>query len=236
MERLGADNMKGKKILVVAAHPDDEMMGAGGTVVKWSSDNIIQVLILGEGIMARGGKGKKNVSLLRKDSQKANIRLLGKIPWFESFPDNRMDTIPRLSIVKVIERYVKKADPDMVLTHHYGDLNIDHQITFQAVMTAVRPQPGKKRVAVICFETPSATEWSESTSEKMFKPNLFVDVSNYLDHKIAALECYKTEMKPYPHSRSIEGIKIMGLNWGRQIGVKYAEVFEIIRLYDEDFF
>ncbi len=224
--------MKNKKILVIAAHPDDELMGCGGALRTWLKSNKVRTVILGEGAMARTGATNKNKRTVQKQAVAANKKIGVENLQLLQFPDNRFDTVALLDIVKVIELDIARFRPDWILTHHYGDLNIDHQRTFQAVLAATRPMPGKKKIGVVCFETPSATEWNAQCAENVFKPNLYIDITKTIEVKLRALAAYKTEMKKYPHARSIKGIRAMAQNWGRKIGVEYAEAYEIIRTYE----
>ena len=210
------------KILVICAHPDDECLGLAGTLRKhvWTGDEVY-CLILGEGAVCRELEGGNLIS----QSQQAGKIIGFKEMYFEFYPDNKMDTIPLLDICQTVEKYIKKTKPDIVYTHHGGDLNIDHRITFQAVMTSCRP--GLTSVKEIyCFETPSSTEW---TFDGSFKPNVFVDVMNTLGAKLKAMECYSTEIKGWPHPRSLRALRARAEYWGQTAGIERAEPFELIR-------
>ena len=219
-------------VLVVAAHPDDETLGAGATIARHvaKGDNV-SVVILGTGIAARKEKGIQTadeLKTLRADAKRALAKLgVSEVSFFD-FPDNRFDGVDLLDIVKTIEAQIAKASPELVYTHHWGDLNIDHRRTFDAVMVACRPagSPVKK---IMCFEVLSSTEWSAQTPATAFLPNMFVDVSDTLVKKLAALKEYKTEMRAYPHPRSLEGVESLAKTRGLAIGVKAAEAFEIAR-------
>ncbi len=222
--------MINKKILVVAAHPDDEILGCGGTIAKVSSDNKVQALILGEGMISRDLEKKESLLLKLKENAIKAQKILGiNESYFENFPDNSFDTVPLLEIVKKVEEFINKINPDIIFTHHHADLNVDHRITLQAVLTTCRPQPNFKHPDIYCFEVPSSTEWQILTAENIFKPNVFIDIANTIEKKLTALENYKTEIKEYPHSRSIEGVRIMAQDWGRKVGKKFVEAFELIR-------
>ena len=222
--------MKNKKILVIAAHPDDEILGCGGTIAKLTRDNEIYCLILGEGITSRSldDIGAK-LDLLKKNAIQAQKILGIKEIFFERFSDNQFDGTPLLDIVKKVEEYVYKIRPDIIFTHHHSDLNIDHRLTFQAVLTCCRPQPGFKHPDIYCFEIPSSTDWQILAGEKTFKPNVFIDISDTLEIKLKALKSYKSEMRDYPHSRSLKGVKIMSQDWGRKMGKTNIEAFCLIR-------
>lgn len=224
-----------KKILIVAAHPDDEVLGCGGTIVKYANEgNIIYCLFLGSGKASRFGsksfpKIKKEQAVLRKEAKKA-AEILGITQvFFENFPDQQYDTVPILSIVKAIQRIKEKIKPDIIFTHHFGDLNRDHQVTLQATLTVCRPLKKKTVKKIYSFEVPSSTEWGIPKRKNYFVPNVFIDISDTLDKKLEALKAYKSEICKYPHPRSLKGIRIIAQKRGMDIGLKYAEAFELIR-------
>ncbi|AOR22916.1 PIG-L deacetylase family protein [Clostridium taeniosporum] len=223
-----------KKVLVIAAHPDDEILGVGGTILKHNRNNDVCFgLILGEGMTSRYEKREfaDNISLekLHKDTYEA-AKIIGyKDVYMENLPDNRFDSISLLDIIKIIEKYVNKIKPDIIYTHFGGDLNIDHKITFEAVLTATRPI-GKECVKEIySFETVSSTEWNFNNTNN-FKPNYFIDVTETLNEKVEAMKCYKSELKEFPHPRSIKNLKSSALKWGSVISKEYAEAFEVVRI------
>jgi len=224
-----------KNVLVVAAHPDDEVLGCGGTIAKYSKDNNIYLVILGEGISSRyiqRNEGKKKELLqLRKDSQKVGELLGIKEIFFFALPDNRFDTVSFLDIVKKVEEIIKKIKPEIIYTHYSGDLNIDHRLTFQAVLTATRPVKGCSVKEIYSFEIPSSTEWSfgKIEKDKIFNPNIFEDISDALETKLKALKAYKNEIRKFPHPRSSKTIRAMATRWGSVAGLKYAEAFELTR-------
>ncbi|MHA1284346.1 MAG: PIG-L deacetylase family protein [Promethearchaeota archaeon] len=222
--------VKNKKILIIGAHPDDEILGCGGTIAKLAIYNDVYTLLLGKGIMAREIQNYEQLlEDLRRNSIKAQKFLGIKNFFFENFPDNKFDTVPLLNIIKKVEEHINKIKPDIIFTHHHSDLNIDHRLTFEAVLTACRPQPNFINLDIYSFEIPSSTDWQIFTEEKIFKPNVFIDISDSIEKKMDALKFYKSEMREYPHSRSIKGIKLMAQDWGRKFGKKYIEAFELIR-------
>ena len=224
------------KVLIVAAHPDDEILGAGGTILRHiASGDTVHIMIMAEGLTSRGKQNgalsyDKELSALHKTAYDvASFMGVSKLVM-EKFPDNRMDIIPLLDIVKCIEEEVENFQPDIVYTHHFGDVNIDHQITHNAVLTACRPMPGTSVCQLLFFETMSSTEWQIMTADKVFLPNLYVDISAYLDKKIEALHFYASEMREYPHSRSYEALFILAKQRGFTIGRQAAEAFMLGRL------
>jgi|26BtaG_2_1085354.scaffolds.fasta_scaffold00002_240 LmbE family N-acetylglucosaminyl deacetylase len=232
------ESLRNKKIMVVAAHPDDELLGVGATMHKLINEFNVKahVVILGEGLTSRSDtrdivKWKEELSIHNK-----NIENAQKIIGYHSvntykLPDNRFDTVALLDIIKVIEKEKDEFSPEIVFTHHGGDLNIDHQRTFEAVMTACRPMSHETVKKIITFETASGTEWRASTDPRQFIPNLFVSVSAIdLKAKIQAMECYEFESRKFPHPRSPEALKIQAKRWGVVVGAEYIEAFSIVRM------
>ena len=223
------------KVLVIAAHPDDEVLGCGGTIVRHiEKGDEVHVVILAEGITSRDksrDRKKRSIEIknLSLSAKKAHKILGTKSLKLFDLPDNRMDSIDLLDIVKMVEKEVNKISPKIIYTHHVSDLNIDHSITHQAVITACRPEPVKSVKKICCFEIPSSTDWQSVTADKFFKPNCFIDISRTLKKKLSALKAYKSEMKSWPHSRSIKAIESLARWRGSSVGLKAAESFIIIR-------
>lgn len=220
------------KVLVVAAHPDDEVLGCCGTLLKRrEGGDDISILILGEGITARfsndNSVDRSNFNVLYSES-KAVAKSIGvKKHTIMGFPDNKFDSVPLLDVVRAVETIKNEVGPDIVFTHFRDDLNIDHKITFDAVITACRPQSSETVREICCFETPSATEYNYTKTK--FSPNLFVDIGDYVEKKIDVVSMYQSETKKYPHPRSLEYVKSLASVRGISVGVEYAEAFEIIR-------
>ena len=221
-------------ILVIAAHPDDEVLGCGGTIAQLTDKgHNVYVAILGEGITSRDeGHDKTNESALEElhaQTQNVGSYLSAKEVVQYKLPDNRFDTIALLDIVKLIEALIIRLSPKVIYTHHNGDLNVDHQITHQAVLTATRPVKDCPVKDIYTFEVPSSTEWAFVQSEPVFRPNVFVDISGALKRKIEALQLYKSEVRPFPHPRSAEALSAIAHTWGSKVGLEAAEAFQLIR-------
>ncbi len=229
--------LKNKNILVVVAHPDDEVIGLGATmnllICKFNAT--IQVVILGEGITSRGSHTdpsiwEEDLKIHHKNIEIAQKHIGYKDISLHKLPDNQFDSIPLLTIIKIIEAEKERFRPDVIFTHHGGDLNIDHQRTFEAVVTSCRPLKDEHTKSIITFETLSGTEWQASTEPKQFVPNFFVSISaENLNAKIAAMESYIFEKRIYPHPRSPEALKIVAQRWGLMVGTYYAEAFCLVR-------
>jgi len=225
--------MSKHKVLVVAAHPDDEVLGCGGTInnhVKKGDD--VSILILGEGITSRGaGKSRnteKELGVLKEQCAKAAKFLGVKKICFADFPDNSFDAVPLLTVVKVVENIKKQIAPSIIYTHYEGDLNIDHRITFQAVMTACRPLREETVKKIYSFEVLSSTEWGRAPVG-VFNPDVYRDITPYIKNKIKAFSVYKGEVKKWPHPRSVEGVDVLARKRGSESGLEYAEAFRLVR-------
>ena len=219
--------------LVIAAHPDDEVLGCGGTIARSAQDgDEIYIAILGEGITSRNQSEdveEKLLNQLHTCSQRAAELLGAKDLFLYRLPDNCFDSIPLLNIVKIIEGLVERIRPQVIYTQHGGDLNIDHTIVYRATLTATRPLAGCLIKDIYAYEVPSSTEWAFGRFEPSFQPNVFVDISETLEKKIQAMELYESERRVFPHPRSPEALKAIGQRWGSVVGKYYAEPFELVR-------
>lgn len=221
-----------KSVLIVAAHPDDEVLGCGGTLALLADQGAqVQVAFLADGVFSRDPSPGRQAELAarRTAAQKACDVLGVKSVSFGDFPDNRMDTVALLDIIKAVEELIAARQPDTIFTHHAGDLNIDHRRIHEAVVTACRPQQGHPVKTLLCFEVPSSTEWQVPGSAPVFAPNWFVDISATLDRKLAALDAYAVELRPWPHPRSKQGMEHLARWRGATIGAEAAEAFMLGR-------
>lgn len=222
-----------KNVLVIAAHPDDELLGVGGTVRRLVDEGICaRAVILAEGLTSRGDKrgdtDQSELEELQKDARAAAVEVGYTGIDFGGFPDNRMDGMDLLDIVKAVSKYVEKYQPDTIFTHHHGDLNIDHRLTCEAVLTACRPVKKYNVQRIYAFETPSSTEWNYTYGEP-FKPNAYFDISDTYKAKLKGMACYRSESTIYPHPRSPEALEALGRYRGSNVGFKVAEAFMLIR-------
>jgi N-acetylglucosamine malate deacetylase 1 len=223
--------MTSKIVLVVVAHPDDEVLGCGATIAKHCNEgDEVNVMFLSDGVGARVPDNlEKEIKSRKKAAETACKKLGVRKLSFHSCPDNRMDQVAMLDVVQLIEGEISKYKPSVIYTHHSGDVNIDHRVVHNAVVTACRPQPGFCVRQLLFFETLSSTEWMPTASLQCFSPNWFIDVSDYLSIKQEALDAYEIELRAFPHPRSIETISYLAHWRGSMIGVNAAEAFELGR-------
>lgn len=220
------------KILSVVAHPDDEVIGVGGTLARHVSEgDDVHVCILSDGVNSRYDSTKAadpEVRQRRNHAQKA-CQELGVSVNFHDFPDNRFDSVPILDIIQTIEDEMNEISPEIVYTHHYGDLNVDHELTCRATVTATRPLKDSTVMRLLGFETLSSTEWSIPDSGKSFQPTSFVEINDHLETKLSTLKHYEEELREMPHPRSVEIIRKNAEVWGAKAGMAAAEPFEVLR-------
>lgn len=221
--------MANKSVLVVAAHADDEALGCGGTIARHVDDgDLVHAIFMTDGVGSRSSASDVDFQLRLNSATKAHAILGLRSVEYLGFPDNCMDSIPLLKIVQALEKLLHQISPQVIYTHHCGDLNIDHRITHNAVITACRPCPTGSVREILAFEVLSSTEWA-APSTHPFMPDVFVDISNYLERKIQALQAYKLEMRDVPHSRSIDHANCLAHHRGHSVGIEAAEAFMSIR-------
>jgi len=222
------------RMLVVAAHPDDEVLGCGGTLARLARQgHDTYIAILGEGVTSRFASreevGREAVARLHERSRDVG-RLLGvKEVFLSELPDNRFDTVPLLDVTKIVEDLVERVRPDVLYTHHGGDLNVDHHLTCRAVLAATRPVVGCPVERVYSFEVPSSTEWAFQQLTPAFRADTFVDITDTIDLKVQGMALYESETRPFPHPRSGEALRVLARRWGSVVGRQYAEAFELVR-------
>lgn len=224
-----------KTVLVVAAHPDDEILGVGGTAARHAAKgDSVYALILGEGQTSRGthreDTGAEVVAALHENTLESAKAVGYRDVFFADFADNRFDSVDLLDIVKAVERMIGELKPEIIYTHYSGDLNIDHQYTARAVLTAARPIGDYSVREIYAFETLSSTEWNfDHSAHPAFCPNVFVDITDYYDKKEQAMNCYVSELCAFPHPRSLTGMDALSRMRGMAAGMERAEAFMLIR-------
>lgn len=222
-----------KNVLVIAAHPDDEILGQAGTIRRLSNEGVCcRAVIVAEGLTSRAKK-RSEADLSELKELQADAKASAKVVGYQSIdfcelPDNRLDSMELLDIIKVISVYIEEYNPDTIFTHHHGDLNIDHRIVCEAVLTACRPVKNYTVKTIYAFETPSSTEWNYMY-ENPFRPNVYFNVSETISAKIDGMACYRSESALSPHPRSPEALIALAEYRGSSVGVKYAEAFMLLR-------
>lgn len=218
-------------VLVVAAHPDDELLGCGGTLLRHvAQGDQVHIMILAEGLtsrdQARDAVGRADdLKVLHAASQQAADALGAQSLRMYSFPDNRMDGMELLDVVKCVEDRIVDIHPNIIYTHHAGDVNVDHYVTHRAVITAARSLPGAEARRLLFFETVSSTEWQMPRAAEAFLPNYYVEIGDVLAKKLELLHYYEGEMREFPHPRSYRGVEGLARYRGQTVGVEYAEAF-----------
>jgi LmbE family N-acetylglucosaminyl deacetylase len=222
------------KTLIIAAHPDDEVLGCGGTIAKLARrGEEVHILILATGLTSRVGFDPKRTPDALKAhyerARQASVLMGAKNVSFAGFPDQKMDTLPFLEITHRIEAEIDSLQPQTIFTHHGGDLNMDHALTFRATLTATRPMARGIVQALYAYEVPSSTEWAFRQFEPSFHPNLFHDIAETLPQKVQAMQIYESEAREFPHPRSPDALEARARHWGSVSGLKAAEAYELVR-------
>jgi len=222
-----------KRVLICVAHSDDETIGCGGAIAHHVRErDKVYCVYMTDGVSARHSKTKDNLIYQRKKNSLLASKILG-FRWLwdycGNFPDNGMDKVKLLDVIKMIEKTKKKIRPHIIYTHSPNDLNVDHRIVAEATLTAFRPQAKEIWEKILAFEIPSSTDFAYFKKNKTFQPNYFLDIKKYWNKKKNALQAYKTEMKKFPNSRSLKGIEILSKFRGMQNGLQQAEAYEILK-------
>jgi len=224
-------------ILTIAAHPDDEILGCGATMARLAEEgNKVHILILAEGLTSRQNVRDRSSKLEELSALEISAKKSSEIIGAQSielldFPDNRMDSIDLLDVIKKVEKKINEIQPSIIFTHFPNDLNIDHRITADAVITAIRPIPGQTVKEIYFFEVPSSTDYQIYLSNNSFQPNLYYSITDsQMLKKKKSLEAYKNEMREYPHSRSIEAVEALAKVRGASVGFDFAEAFVVGRI------
>jgi LmbE family N-acetylglucosaminyl deacetylase len=218
-----------KKIVAIFAHPDDEILACGGMLAKHAMQgDDVHILILATGLTSRGKASDDELESLQQDAKNAAKALGVDKVSFGGLPDNAMDSVALLDVVKVVESFLNDHPSSVIYTHHMGDMNIDHQVTARAVLTAARPLPGGDDLTILAGEVNSSTEYAPPPMTP-FTPTEYHNIDDALDKKIAAMACYKTELRDWPHPRSLEAIEYQAKNRGAQSGMNAAEAFMTLR-------
>lgn len=224
------------KVLVIVAHPDDEVLGMGGTIAKLTAQGCeIDVLIVTDGSSSQY-HDSSDLAIIIEDKKKETLacsEILGvKNVYYGGLPDMRLDTIPHITINNVVESAIKQLQPDTVFTHFWGDVNQDHVNVYKSTIVAVRPVLSSVVKELYCYRVPSSTEWTPSKSDTMFMPNVYVDISEFVEQKYKAFSKYTTELRDYPHPRSVQHLRELDIARGIEVGMGPTETFVLLRKLD----
>jgi LmbE family N-acetylglucosaminyl deacetylase len=220
------------KILVLATHPDDEVLGCGGSIARHTaSGDRVEVLVVTRGTPEK--YSKEQVDLLRQELEAAHAILGVSKVHFLDFPAPKLDTVPLCELADSLGTALAAAQPEVLYLPHRGDLHSDHRAVFAAAMVAARPIGGNGARRLLCYETLSETEWAAPVIEEAFLPTVFVDISDFLEKKKQALACYRSQLKEFPHPRSLQGVEALARLRGSAVGVNAAEAFQLIREIDK---
>lgn len=224
--------LKNKKILVLGAHSDDEVLGVGGSILKAKNNNSkVDVLIVTDSASSQYAQKGKIENRLSDLHQCSNLLKVDNVFQWD-FPDMRLDTIPHIELNKKLEEFILQYNYDTIFIHHPYDINKDHQILFASLMVACRPVPSQKVKTILTYYTPSSTEWGGYEKNRNFCPNIFIDIEEYIDLKLEGLSKYKDEIRDFPHPRSLINVENLAKYFGSQVGLRFAEPFCLIRSID----
>lgn len=218
-----------EKILVIAAHPDDEILGVGGTISKLTKQGKqVDVLIFTDGSSSQ--YFDNNVILENKflEAKLANDIVGSKLLKREDFPDMRLDIVAHIDKNIALTKIISEGGYDTVFVQNISDINRDHKELFESTVVACRPYPNQKVKYLLSYYVNSSTEWGNILLDKPFKPNVFIDITDTISLKLESMKQYKTELRAYPHPRSIKGINNTSKYFGNTVGIKHAEAFKLI--------
>ena len=222
------------KVLVIAAHPDDEVLGAGGTIAKYVADGAeVKVLIVTDGSTSQYRDDPKLQEILegkKKETQNAMDILGVSQVLYGGMPDMKLDMTEHILVNQSIERVMDEYQPNIVFTHYHGDVNLDHQCVSRSTLVACRPVADQCVRELYAYYVPSSTDWNVQNHVNTFMPNVYVDISDFAEKKYQAMECYATELRDYPHPRSIEALRVMDRANGVHVGMEAAECFVCYRV------
>lgn len=210
------------RVLVIAAHPDDEVLGVGGTILKHHAQGD-QVFVC---IVTSGHEPRWSLEYVKQQANESVevdkiLHIISRVCL--AFPSTELNTVPHNTLNDKISEAITQFKPNIIYTHFANDINKDHRLIYESVMVSTRPTT--HRIRVLCFETPSSSEWNNHA----FTPNFYVDISPYINQKIDAFAQYKSEVKPHPHPRSLEGVRILANKRGIEVCTDYAEAFILIK-------
>ena len=221
------------KVLVIAAHPDDEVLGVGGTIARLSTEGVeCHLLIVTDGSSSQYRDSEQLYEIIeaKKLETKSCADLLGfKSIHYGELPDMKLDKTPHIVINQVIEKVIDEVQPDTVFTHFWGDVNRDHQEVYKSTLVAVRPVMGQVVRELYCYRVPSSTEWTPNKADTMFMANYFVDIEKFAEQKYKAFACYSTELREYPHPRSVQYLREADKAVGLRVGLLAVEEFVMLR-------
>lgn len=216
-------------VLVVAAHPDDEVLGVGGTIARLLKQQAnVTVLVVTDGSSTQYA-GDQAASERKDQALQDACKTMGVtnvVHW--QYPDMKLDTVPHVELNSAFEQLIRERQFDSIFTHHHGDINLDHRIIYHSVLVAARPQPGQSLKSIFTYYVNSSTEWGARRQDSLFFPNTYVDITATIETKLAALRCYADELREHPHPRSEQSVRDRAAVFGSEVGVPYAEAFQLV--------
>lgn len=223
-----------ERVLIIAAHPDDEVLGMGGTIAKYAAAGAeVALLIVTDGSSAQYHESDDIAAIIEKKKQETKecARILGiSSIYYGGLPDMKLDVTPHVMVNAAIEKVVNEFQPDVVYTHFYGDVNKDHQCVYESTLVACRPVTGQTVKKLFAYSVPSSTEWNIQIERSAFMPNWYEDISGiYAEKKYDGFARYETELREYPHPRSIEYLRKADIAEGLRVGIGAAESFLLLR-------